>query len=114
MLKVPKTSPKERKAKKAFIKSLGFCAAQGMYGTVCAEGLDEAHFKKGSYAGKNLKNDERTFPMCRRHHMIEGNYGETRFWGECLERMGRFTDELHQAFLTNDRERAYQAFRGLR
>lgn len=110
MLKKPKTCPKSRKAKKAFIKSLGFCTARGMHGAKCSFGLDEAHFKRGSYAGKNLKNHDRTFPMCRVHHSIECTYGEKKFWGKRLENMGPYTDELHMAYLENNRERAYSAY----
>lgn len=103
MLKTPQPTKSERTKKKAFIKSLGVCAAAGLHNTPCCEGLDEAHFKKWSYAGKNMKNHDRTFPMCRMHHTLEGPLGEPGLWGNKLDRMPALTDAIHQAFLNNDR-----------
>lgn len=102
MQKAPKPTPAERKRKNKFVKTIGVCAARGLHNTPCCEGLDEAHFKKWSYAGKNMKNHNRTFPMCRAHHTIEGNLGEARFWGPLLQSACDMTDRIHEYFLDND------------
>lgn len=101
---IPKQNRKPFKGKKAFIKSL-VCAAQGMHGVQCCEGLDEAHYKTGSYAGKNLKNDRYTVPLCRIHHSTEGNLGETRFWKG--KPIGALAEDLHEAYEKNDLDAAF-------
>lgn len=88
---IPKNHRFEDKAHLKWVKTLP-CLICGV--SPC----DPAHISKGSGSGMGRKaDDNRVVPLCREHHIKQGNIGEVSFWYEYggWEFALRLAKELH-------------------